>query len=107
MNRSFILSPAAEADLRGLIRYSRKQWGTTQTATYVTNLKRGITALAQGKGFIKDMNDIYPQLCMARCQHHYVFCVSQDKAPAIVVAILHERMDLMNRLKNRLSLATE
>jgi plasmid stabilization system protein ParE len=39
---------------------------------------------------------------MARCEHHYIFCLSRDDAPALVVAIFHERMDLMVRLTDRL-----
>jgi hypothetical protein len=51
----------------------------------------------------KDMSAIYPALRMARCQHHYVFCLPQEDAPALIVAILHERMDLMKRLADRLN----
>jgi toxin ParE1/3/4 len=42
---------------------------------------------------------------MGRCEHHYIFCLPQHDAPALVVAILHERMDIMARLKHRLEQA--
>jgi len=41
-------------------------------------------------------------LRMVRCEHHYIFCLPRDDAPALVVAIFHERMDLMARLADRL-----
>jgi plasmid stabilization system protein ParE len=59
--------------------------------------------LAEGKGPFKDMSALYPALRMARCQHHYVFCLPRENAPALIVAILHERMDLMKRLVDRLN----
>jgi plasmid stabilization system protein ParE len=39
---------------------------------------------------------------MARCEHHYIFCLPRSDAPALVVAIFHEKMDLMTRLAGRL-----
>lgn len=33
----------------------------------------------------------------------YVFCLPREHAPALIVAILHERMDLMKRLVDRLN----
>ncbi|EHE5102672.1 type II toxin-antitoxin system RelE/ParE family toxin, partial [Salmonella enterica] len=40
---------------------------------------------------------------MTHCEHHYVFCLPRGSAPSLVVAIFHERMDLMTRLATRLS----
>ena len=37
-------------------------------------------------------------------KHHYVFCLPHGSAPALVVAIFHERMDLMVRLSERLNI---
>lgn len=34
---------------------------------------------------------------------HFVFCVLRPGKPALVLAILHPRMDLMARLKRRLA----
>jgi plasmid stabilization system protein ParE len=33
---------------------------------------------------------------------HYLFCLPRQGQPALILAILHERMDLMTRLKGRL-----
>nr|WP_255210280.1 type II toxin-antitoxin system RelE/ParE family toxin [Sphingobium cloacae] len=48
------------------------------------------------------MSALHPGLRMVRCEHHYVFCLPRDDAPALVVAIFHERMDPMVRLADRL-----
>ena len=40
---------------------------------------------------------------MLHFEYHYIFCLPRDDAPALIVAILHERMDLMARLADRLA----
>ncbi|NLC34982.1 MAG: type II toxin-antitoxin system RelE/ParE family toxin [Alcaligenaceae bacterium] len=99
----YVLTEAAEADLRGIIRYTRKQWGDAQVRRYVARLKQGIVHLATCRGSYTDMNGLHPGLLMAHCEHHYVFCLPREEAPALVVAILHERMDLIARVKERLA----
>lgn len=102
MTVGYVLSAAAEADLRDVIRYTREQWSDAQTRSYVAKLQTGMESVASGDGFFKDMSALYPSLRMVRCEHHYIFCLPRDDAPALVVAIFHERMDLMVRLTARL-----
>jgi hypothetical protein len=40
---------------------------------------------------------------MAHFEHHSVFCLPREDAPALVMAIFHARMDLMTRLADRLN----
>lgn len=102
MTNSYILSSAAEADLRAIVRYTRSEWGEAQTRRYLAKLGTGIENLAAGRGYFKDMAALYPGLRMVLCEHHYIFCLPREDAPALVVAIFHERMDLMTRLAERL-----
>ncbi|EEW5974066.1 type II toxin-antitoxin system RelE/ParE family toxin [Escherichia coli] len=101
---TYILTTDAEADLRGIIRYTRKQWGAAQVRRYIARLEHGIAALAAGRGSFRDMSELFPELRMIHCEHHYVFCLPRGSAPALVVAIFHERMDLMTRLSERLNI---
>lgn len=101
--RDYVLTDAAEADVRGIIRYTRKQWGDAQVRRYITKLEQGIARLAAGQGAFQDMSTLYPTLRMAHCEHHYVFCLPREHATALIVAILHEHMDLMTRLADRLN----
>lgn len=102
MTARYILASAAEADLRDIIRYTRRQWGDAQTRSYVTKLQAGLENVAAGEGVFEDMAALYSGLRMMRCEHHYIFCLPRNDAPALVVAIFHERMDLMTRLADRL-----
>jgi plasmid stabilization system protein ParE len=99
---NYTLSKSAEADLRGIIDYTRLQWGNAQAQRYLAKLKHGLTRLADGQGPFKNMNAVFPLLRMARCERHYIFCVPREGAPAWVLGIFHERMDLMARLAERL-----
>jgi len=98
----YLLTKAAEADLRAIIHYTRQQWSDARTQKYITMLEQGMAALSLGKGYFKDISDLIPDLRMAHCGHHYIFCLPRPHAPAIIIAIFHERMDLMTRLKHRL-----
>ncbi|WP_414039741.1 type II toxin-antitoxin system RelE/ParE family toxin [Acidithiobacillus sp. M4-SHS-6] len=102
MTPSYVLTSEAESDLRGIIRYTRKQWSDAQVRRYITKLEQGFSRLAAGQGVFKDLSELYPALRMARCEHHYVFYLPRENAPALVVAIFHERMELMVRLADRL-----
>lgn len=99
---NYVLTDDAEADLRAIIRYTRRQWGVAQTRVYVTKLKAGIASVAVGQGTFKKMDALHPNLCMAHIEHHYVFCLTNQDRSALVVAILHERMDLIVRVAERL-----
>lgn len=102
MNAAYVLLAEAEADLRSIIRYTQDQWGDEQARLYAAKLKSCVERIASGQGASKDLGALYPGLRMVHCQHHYIFCLPLDEAPALVVAIFHERMDLMMRVADRL-----
>ena len=103
MTAPYVLTAAAADDLRAIVRYTKKQWGDTQVRSYMTKLERGIVRLATGQAVSRDMSDLHPGLLMSHCEHHYVFCLPRGDEPALIVAIFHERMDLMVQLENRLA----
>ncbi len=102
MKRPYVLSRGAEEDLRSIVRYTVAQWGEQQCRSYVAELEECATALAKGQGVFKDMTALLPGLRVAACGKHFVFCLPRSDAPALVLAILHERMDIVTRLRSRL-----
>ena len=100
--KNYELATAADSDLRQIIRYTRKQWGNAQARDYIKKLEKGIISLAAGQGVFKDMSTLYPDLRMALCEHHYVFCLPRENMQALIVAIFHEKMDLMKRIADRI-----
>ena len=103
MTHSYVVSRSAVADLREITRYTVKQWGEDKCRAYVAELEQCTEALAKGIGVYKDMSELHPGLRVAACRHHIIFCLPRADAPALVIAILHERMDIMVRLKARLT----
>ena len=55
MTRNYVLANWAEADLRGIIRYTRTQWSDAQVRRYISKLEQGFTRLASGKHRSRDM----------------------------------------------------
>lgn len=49
----------------------------------------------------KALTEIDPFLSSHHCEHHYIF-VLETPYNIVVVAVLHERMDLMKQLARRL-----
>ncbi len=102
MTRPYVVSKGAAADLRDITRHTVGNWGEAQCRIYIADLEKAAEAVAKGEGVFKDMSSLLPGLRMASCGKHYIFCMPQMGAPSVILAILHERMDLMARLKSRL-----
>jgi plasmid stabilization system protein ParE len=99
----YVLQSGAANDLRSIIKYTRDTWGLTQARVYSEKLRAGLQRLALGQGAYKILDNIHPSLRVTRCEHHYIFCIWREDAPAIIIAILHERMDLIARITDRLA----
>jgi plasmid stabilization system protein ParE len=100
---SYELSLDAEEDLHEVIRYTLRRWGADQVRNYTQEVERGMDALANGYGHYETLEDIHPALRVKHCQHHYLFGLMREGLPILVIAIFHERMDLMAQLKGRLT----
>lgn len=93
------LTEDADADLEEIIRYTLSQWGVEQSRLYADKLHRCITA---EKVASRPFSKKFPQARVIHCEHHYVFYLQLEGKPLRIFAVLHERMDLLARLKDRL-----
>lgn len=96
------LAPAAALDLLDIARYTLETWGLEQAERYESLLESHFQDLARGEARTKVPIDSRPELTSSRCEHHYVFALVRDGLPPLIVAVLHEKMDLMARLRDRL-----
>jgi plasmid stabilization system protein ParE len=99
---SFWLDASAEADLVSIIEYTAGEWGEDQARHYASQLRKCITTLASGKAKARKVDDIRAGLLSCRCQHHFIFALPVRGEPMRVIAILHERMDVVSQLVSRL-----
>lgn len=96
------LTPDAESDLEEIARYTLSTWGEQQQRLYETAIATCFADLAAGTAFTRKPLAHRPDVLQVRCEHHVVFALETPNEPLTIVAILHERMDLMTRLQKRL-----
>lgn len=97
-----VLSADAQRDLEGIRRYTERNWGIDQARKYRAQLRACAAQLVGNPSAGKDYATVKPGLRAMLCQHHYIFCAHSPGAPPLIVAFLHERMDLLTRIAERL-----
>lgn len=97
-----MLARGAVSDLEEITRYTNAQWGEAQCLKYISELEAAAATVARGQGRFKTMDELHPMLRMTKSGRHLIFCLPRENAPAVILAILHERMDMMTRLIGRL-----
>lgn len=101
------ISLSAEEDWREIVNYTLDQHGEIQTRKYMQELTNCIDNLANGVGHYKKMDDLHIGICLKHCQHHYIFGLTRKNKPMLIVAVFHERMDLIKQLVKRLNIDSE
>lgn len=98
--QSHDLTLAAEEDLRGIWRYTNETWGFEQAETYFDRIEACCEAVGNRQARSNTLAGLPDGIRIHRCEHHYI--VWQDGNRPAIIAILHERMDFVRRLKDRL-----
>ena len=99
-----MLAKGAVEDLREIVRHTNERWGEARCLAYVGQLEQTANALALNNGRFKDLSSIHPKLRVAKSGRHFIFLLPRPDALPVILAILHERMDIMARLAGRLDL---
>ena len=100
---SYDLTPAAEADLEEIARYTTLEWGPEQATRYIDKLHECFQKIAKKRVIGKTFSKRFPNVSVTRCEHHYMFYLHVKQTKPVIIAVLHERMDMLARLKDRLS----
>ncbi len=101
---SYELTEAAEEDLKGIAHYTLAKWGPKQATRYGAVLDAHLEAIGKGKARTRVFLQHRPELRVSRVEHHYVFYQERKKQRPLVLAVFHEHMDLMSRLRGRLAI---
>ena len=96
------LAEAAEADLKNIALYTISKWGSRQAAHYAALLDAHFDAIGSGRARTRVFLQHRPALRVSRIKHHYVFHLTREGRCPLILAIFHENMDLMTRLRDRL-----
>ena len=100
--KPYVLTKGAAADVREITRYTLEKWGDAQCRAYIEQIEQAASEVASGRGVFKDMSSLLAGLRMKAAGRHYIFCLPQSTGPALILGVLHEKMDVIARLKNRL-----
>ena len=99
---SYELTSAADSDLEDIIRYTLGKWGGDQARKYVRYLDRHFEDIGSGEALVKPVIEGRDDLLASRCQKHVIFHQAREGDCPLILAVFHERMNLMMRLRDRL-----
>ncbi len=71
----------AEEDIKGIARYTLKQWGKDQSMRYAGRLERYFWEIAAGAMYSRSFSECYLQVKVCHCEHHYIFYIRRITNP--------------------------
>ena len=96
--------PAASRRIIDIWHYTDKNWGEKQADKYIRGLYKAIEKAANNKHLWRKVEHQKTKgIFFVRHEHHYIFFRELSKGLLGVVNVLHERMDIPNRLKEDIS----
>lgn len=99
----FEISYLADGDIAGIIRYTIEKWGADQAIRNVGFFDAHFEVIGKGDARTKAIFAHRTDLRVSRCQKHVVFHQERAGNCPLILAVFHERMELMARLEERLT----
>ena len=97
--RNYIISEKAILDLENIWLYTFEKWSAEQANRYYRLLIEEIEYIAEDFERGREVNHINHGYWMAKVKSHLIFYMLKENTTVVVIRILHERMDIENRLK--------
>ena len=97
---AYAFTRSAKEDLLDIWLYTQETWGEAQADRYQEDLHGCCERVAVGVVRAKSVPGI-DGVKVHHCRHHYLFFIEQ-RGTIVIIAVLHERMDLIERLRDRL-----
>ena len=99
---SYVLSKDAEADLRDIIRYTRKIWGHKQVNKYRLILKQQFERIGDDavipRLYSPSLQDVY----FVKAGSHFVFYLKSSSPKPIIIGVVHEARNVLQHLLERI-----
>ncbi len=95
----FLLSPAARDDLTEIWDYTASRWGVEQAERYFRELTTACQGLADKRLTGRAIDDIRAGYSKLSVGSHYLFYRLTDSGVVDIVRVLHQRMDIPERIK--------
>lgn len=98
---TYRVSNQASADLENIWLYTFENWSLEQADRYLQLILGEISYLSTDPYSGKDRNDIRESYRSSKVKSHIIFyIINNQEAQIEIVRVLHERMDMLNRLKD-------
>lgn len=94
--------PSAEKEIEHILDYTITNHGPDQMLKYRDQLISCIENIASETGFYKTLKRKNKVLRYLHCQKHYIYALVRKNKPVLVIALYHEKMDIIKRLDQRL-----
>lgn len=98
----FKITKSAANDLAEIWSYTHRTWGEQQADRYTNGMKAKCQQLASNPDEGRLMYEIGFGLHCVRYEHHFIFYLLEKESISII-GFLHERMDVFNRLRDRIA----
>jgi len=85
-------------DLNDIWIYTFKEWSEIKADNYYASIEFACLQIGQNPGIGKEYKEIYTNLLGLRTGNHIIFYQVISMEEVEIIRILHERMDLINRL---------
>lgn len=95
-----IFTLEAEQDLKNIADYTFKKWGLQQAITYSETLDMCFEKIANKDVVAKRLSLNKPNLFYVLSEKYYIFYLEDN--PPIIIAILHQSMDIVKHLDKRI-----
>ena len=99
---AYQLTKNAQFDLFDIYEYTITKWGIDQAERYKERIKATCLEIASGSVKSRSFSKSREDLQFIRCENHYIFFTIRKNKPTLIIAIFHERMDLIKRMVARL-----
>jgi len=97
---SYKISHEAEKDLERIWIYTFKTWSVEQADRYLKQIFEEIEYISKKPKEGKDFGYVRKGYLRTKVKFHFVFYKIEDKTQKVeIIRILHQRMDIENRLK--------
>jgi toxin ParE1/3/4 len=102
LKQTYVLSKEAEKDLQEIARYTLKEWGASAFAKYKTGLAKKTNDIGNRDVIERRFSKTQPHLLVTKYRFHYIFYLTDKVEKPVIIGVIHEQRDIVNRLKSRL-----
>jgi len=101
--RDYELTKDAEQDLREVANYTLRKWGKAKLHEYRGGLKDTFQAIGHHEITPQSFSKNVPELLVTKYKYHYIFYLSENYKKPVIIGVIHEKRDIVNRLTERFS----